>query len=316
MSFSTVVSTVLMLLLLLLAWTGWGQWRLRQQHPPVGDFVTVDGVRLHYVIAGQGPGIVLVHGASSNLREFTSSLLPALASRYRVVAFDRPGFGYSERPAEGEWLDPGRQADLLLRAAAELGLERPLLVGHSWAGAVVMSALVRQGEAIAGGVSLSGVAGHWAGPLNWTYRLGEVPLLGPLFAWTLVYPLGQFLLERGLGEVFAPHTPPAGQVERAAVALALRPATFRHNVHDMNRSNEYLQLLSPAYDRIDKPLLLIHGEDDLLVPFWNHGRRLLPVVPQVEALLLPATGHAPHHTHTDDVVSAIDHFYQRLLSGT
>lgn len=307
-----IISTLVTLVLILVVWTVYGQWRINQQYPPVGQFITVDGVRLHYVQAGEGPAVMLVHGASSNLNEFTSSLLPRLASKYHVIAFDRPGFGHSSRPTN-EWMDPGRQIELMLKAANQLGLVKPLVIGHSWAGSVVAAALVHYDEQISAGVSLSGVAGHWAGPLNWTYRIGDLPLIGPLFAWTLVYPLGQFMLHSGLNDVFSPDPVPEQQVEKAAVALALRPRSYQHNVRDMNNSNEYMQLLSAHYDRIHKPLLIIHGERDELVPYWNHGRRLLKIVPSIETLLLDNAGHAPHHTHTDEVVVAVDEFYQRVL---
>lgn len=299
---------VIALALVLLAWTLAGQWLIARAHPPAGQFITVDGVRLHYVVAGEGPPVLLVHGASSNLQEFTSSLLPELARRHRVIAFDRPGFGHSQRPSGPGWLDPRQQAELLLKAGEQLGLRQPLLVGHSWGGAVVMAALVHLPERIRGGVLLGGVAGHWAGPLSWTYSVGDLPVLGRLFAWLLVYPLGQFLVEQGSQEVLAPDPLPSGHVERTAVKLALRPSQFLVNVQDTLRLNEFMQLLSRDYDRIRQPLLIIHGERDVLVPFWNHGRRVLPVVPHSELVLLPATGHAPHHTRTDEVAAAIDRF--------
>lgn len=295
------------LLLLLVSCIGMLQ---AEQGGPVGKFITVDGVRLHYVMAGDGsgPAIVLVHGASSNLREFTSSILPELAKSHRVIAFDRPGYGFSERPPEREWLDPSQVASLLLDAAEALGASKPVLVGHSWAGSVVMSAMVDMPERIVGGVLISGVAGHWAGPLNWTYSLGKVPVLNQLFAWTLVQPLGRLMLEDALAEVFAPDSVPAGQVERTDLALALRPGSYLINGRDMNQLSAYMQALSPHYDEIRLPLLIIHGESDTLVPFWNHGRRLLPVIPQAQVLLLPRTGHAPHHTRTAQVSDAIHRF--------
>lgn len=298
-------------ILALLLWTLIGQWLIARAHPPVGQFITVDGVRLHYVVAGSGSPILLVHGSSSNLQEFTASILPALARRHCVIAFDRPGFGHSERPRTSAWLNPQHQADLMLKASAQLGIDKPLLVGHSWGGSTVMSALVNRPEAIRGGVLLGGVAGHWAGPLGWTYTLGDLPVLGRLFAWLLVYPLGQFLLESGSKEVLAPDVLPPGHLERTAVAMALRPTQFLVNVQDTLRLNEYMQLLSRDYDRIKQPLLMVHGERDHLVPFWNHGRRLMPLLPQAQLVLLDETGHAPHHTRTAEVVSAIEQFAQQ-----
>ena len=307
--FFTLLAAIITCLML---WTGISQWWLERKHPSIGQFITVDGVRLHYVIAGEGPGIILVHGASSNLQEFTSSILPELAKTHRVIAFDRPGYGHSQAPVDDAWFDPAAVADLLLTASAELGVKKPLVLGHSWAGSVVMAALVNFPERISGGVLLSGVAGHWAGPLNWTYDIGDKPLIGPLFAWTLVYPLGSLVLANNVQEVFTPDTMPEGHLDRAAVALALRPTTFQRNVRDMNRLNEYMQVLSPHYDQVKQPLLIIHGEDDILVPYWNHGRRVLPVIKQAQVVLLPHTGHAPHHTQTTRVVKEINDFAASL----
>lgn len=300
-----IVVLIPALILMLLAGITWrGQSLIERRYPPIGDRIEIDGSRLHYVVAGEGPPILLLHGASSNLRDFQASLLPELARTHRVIAFDRPGHGYSDR-LPGEWADPARVIDVLLRACEQLGLERPLVVGHSWAGSLVMSALVHQPERVAGGVLLGGVAGHWAGSVGWTYDIGGLPLLGRLFAWTLVYPVGRGRLDAAAVDVFAPDPVPAGYVDDIAIPLALRPRPFLHNVEDMRRLNEYMQTLSPRYDEIRLPLLFIHGDADTLVPWWNHGRRVLPVVPQAEVLLIPGGGHAPQHAHTMAVAAAI-----------
>lgn len=302
-----VLATVFLCVATFIVLTGVGVTRAEQRLDPIGQFITVNGVKLHYVIAGEGPGIMLVHGASSNLREFSSSLLPVLAKTHRVIAFDRPGYGFSERPSEqGGWLNPVQVADLLLDASESLGVSKPMIVGHSWAGSVVMSALVHLPERISAGVLLSGVAGHWTGPLDWKYTLAEQrPWLSKLFAYTLVQPVGKYFVQDGLAEVFAPDPVPEGQVERSGIALALRPQTYLHNVRDMNELSVFMQTLSPHYHQVSAPLLIIHGESDSLVPFWNHGRRLLPVIPQAQVLLLAKTGHAPHHTKTAEVSEAI-----------
>ena len=211
MKFSILfVSSLLLFACLLTVITGVGVSRAEQQHDPIGQFITVKGVKLHYVMAGEviagevkageGPGIVLVHGASSNLREFSSSLLPELAKTHRVIAFDRPGYGFSERPSEAAgWLNPVQVASLLLDASEALGIHKPLILGHSWAGSVVMSALVHLPERVSGGVLLSGVAGHWTGPLDWKYTLAEQrPWLNKLFAHTLVQPIGKHFVQEGL----------------------------------------------------------------------------------------------------------------------
>src|SRR5262245_34352567 len=118
----------------LLAYGALGRRRIEAANPPLGSFVEVGGVRLHYAAKGSGPPVVLVHGASITLRDWTASIFDDLvAAGHRTLAFDRPGYGYSDRPG-GEWPSPAVQARLLREALARLGVERPILVGHSWAG--------------------------------------------------------------------------------------------------------------------------------------------------------------------------------------
>lgn len=278
--------------------------------PPVGDFVEVDGTRLHYTDQGHGPPIVLVHGASSNLLEFQVSLVPLLSRHHRVLVFDRPGHGHSERGA-GPWPDPAILADRLLTASESLGAVRPWLVGHSWAGSVVMSALVREPDRVAGGVLLAGVAGHWVGERNLVARLREWPLVNAVFAHTLVLPLGSQLVPTVLARVFAPAAVPAQHATRIGARLALRPASYLANAEDMHRLSAFLQRESTRYGDIGKPLLVIHGTDDDVVPWWNHGRRLQPVVPSLEVELLQGRGHALHHTDTRAVADLIASFARR-----
>ena len=78
--------------------------KAERRNPPMGRFITVDGVRLHYVERGTGSPLVLLHGNGSMIQDFVSSGLVDLAAKtYRVIAFDRPGFGYSERPRSTVW---------------------------------------------------------------------------------------------------------------------------------------------------------------------------------------------------------------------
>lgn len=286
-------------------------WQTERNHPPIGRFVEVDGIRLHYTERGSGPPLLLVHGASSTLLEFESSITPVLAQDFRVIAFDRPGFGYSERP-EGPWRTPPELADLLLRASASLGAERPVIVGHSWAGAVVMGALQHAPDRIAGGVLLAGVSGHWAREGDLAEELRERPWLNRMFAHTALYPAGQAMLPAALAGVFAPHPVPEGHAQRIGADLALRPGSYLANSEDMRHLSPFLQRESPAYAGISAPVLAIHGGDDEVVPFWNHGGRLGHVLPQLEVHLMPGQGHALHQVDPEGVAAAIAAFARRL----
>ena len=120
------------------------------------DFITVAGTRLRYFESGTGTPVVLLHGNGSMIEDFVcSGILDHAASSFRFIAFDRPGFGYSERPPGREW-GPLEQADLLLNALARLGVERPIVVGHSWGALVALAMALARPEDVAGLVLLSG----------------------------------------------------------------------------------------------------------------------------------------------------------------
>jgi pimeloyl-ACP methyl ester carboxylesterase len=73
-------------------------------NPAVGRFLDVNGVRLHYVERGSGEPLVPLHGNGSMIEDFESSGLIDLASKnHRVIVFDRPGFGHSDRPRNVVW---------------------------------------------------------------------------------------------------------------------------------------------------------------------------------------------------------------------
>src|SRR5437870_950122 len=125
-----------------------------EDQPPVCQFITVDDTRLRYLDSGAGTPVVLLHGNGSLIEDFVSSGIMD-APGHRFIAFDRPGFGYSERPRGRAW-GPSEQASLLLRALAHLGIERPIVVGHSWGALVALAMALESPEDVSGLVLLSG----------------------------------------------------------------------------------------------------------------------------------------------------------------
>jgi pimeloyl-ACP methyl ester carboxylesterase len=92
---------------------------VNRRHPPIGSFTQVDGVRFHYLGRGNSEGLelVLLHGNGMMVQDFLiSGVLEQASPHYRVLCFDRPGFGHSEQPR-------GRiQADLIAAALRQLGV--------------------------------------------------------------------------------------------------------------------------------------------------------------------------------------------------
>ena len=127
--------------------------RAEARYPPQGAFVTVEGVRLHYVSRGNGQPVVLIHGDGGSVYDWTMSILDRVAQDHRAIAFDRPGFGYSERPPDGA--SPFVQARLIHWAVEALGLKAPIVVGHSRGGNVALAYALTYPADVAGVVTLA-----------------------------------------------------------------------------------------------------------------------------------------------------------------
>lgn len=281
--------------------------------PPEGRFVEVGGRRVHAVTRGAGPDLVLIHGASGSTRDMTFGLVPRLEGRYRVTAFDRPGLGYTDRARpeldrlfshEGE--SPREQADLLRAAARELGIWRPIVLGHSLGGAVALAWALGDPEGTAAVVDVAGVALPWPGALDLLYRINGSILGGSLLPPLIVAFAGRRVLAAALAAIFDPDPVPAGYVEHFGPAMALRRRSVRANARQVNGLRPHIVEQSRHYGALALPLEIVHGEADIIVPPTIHSLPLSRIVPGARLALLPDIGHMPHHAAPEEVVAAVD----------
>jgi pimeloyl-ACP methyl ester carboxylesterase len=282
------------------------QARLAAQHPPTGQFVEVDGARLHFIEKGEGRPVVLIHGASGSLRDFELSILDALAVRYRVIAIDRPGHGHSPRPAMSDIHDPAAQARLIREALRALEVERPILLGHSWGGAVAAAYAVAYGDELGGLLVLSGATHPWRGSPAWYNRLALTPVAGDIFLHALLAPLGQGMIPGGVERNFAPNPVTPDYAARAGVAMLLRPSNFRANAADNIGLSAILERQSRLYDAIRVPTIIMSGDTDRTVSWKLHSRSLHGQIAGSSLEILEGVGHMPHHARPDAVIAAID----------
>jgi pimeloyl-ACP methyl ester carboxylesterase len=290
--------------------------RPEQSHPPLGAVVSVpvdagcaggESVAVHYVDEGprDAPALVLIHGASGNLRDFAFGLVGQLARRYRVAAFDRPGFGYSERPARDGWR-PDVQARILRRAARAIGIERPMVIGHSLGGAAALAWALAAPDEVAGVMTLAGVSHAWPGGISVRYDIAAAPVIGKLVASAVMRFADRGFIEREIAGIFEPQNPPAGYVDFIGVGLALRPGTFQANGRDVSRLKPFLAEQQRGYPGLPMPVFALHGDADTIVPLAVHARPLSERTPRGRLLTIRQAGHMPHHTHQAAVIDAID----------
>jgi pimeloyl-ACP methyl ester carboxylesterase len=315
-----IIAIVITILALGAAITALGVVYLERAHRPAGRLVPVAGGRLHVVDlapprAAGGPPIVLLHGASGNLQDQRLTLGHALASRRRVILIDRPGHGFSDRPGGAADASPGRQAALVAQALGEMGVERAIMLGHSWSGALAAALALDFPERVAGLMLLAPVTHPWPGGIAWYNALTATPVIGPLFAHTLALPAGLLMIRSGIAGVFAPQRPPPDYARRTAIRLLLRPAELIANAQDVAALKDFVTAQVPRYRTIAAPTVVISGDHDTVVSIDIHARVVATLVPGARLVVLDGIGHMPHHAAADSIVAAIDEMERRIASG-
>lgn len=276
--------------------------------PPEGQFVMIDGHRVHAVVMGPkdatAPDLVLLHGASGNTRDMTHRLAPRLARHYRVIILDRPGLGYTQSiNRSGATII--QQAELLQKAAARLGAERPIVLGHSYGGAVALAWAVTRPEHIAALVTVAGAAKPWTTGLSLYYRVLSHPYLGPLVIPILTAFIDEARVTRAVSEIFAPQDPPDGYLDHIGAALTLRRTSLRANALQRANLLEEIEALHSRYGEIAVPVEIVHGDADTTVGLAIHAVPLARQIPGANLVILPGVGHMPHHVAGPEVVAAI-----------
>jgi pimeloyl-ACP methyl ester carboxylesterase len=299
-----VVGSAVSLGLGLFAWTAYATRRATAPYPPAGRFVTVDGTRLHYLERGGGQPVVFLHGGMLDAHDFLPAIETVADAGMRGIAFDRPGYGHSQRPAEP--VTPVEQARLIAAALRELDVDRPILVAHSYSGVIALAYALHHPDRLAGLVLVSAATyggeaydGH-DDPIS---RLATLPVLGTLLRHTVLTPLGALAVPRMVAATFSPDPVPDGYLARAT-ALWPRPAQFLANRRDVLAFSPSAQALSPRYREVTVPTVIVYGErDPFRVP--EHARRLVREIPDAQLLVIPDAGHMLPQVRPAVVLDAI-----------
>jgi pimeloyl-ACP methyl ester carboxylesterase len=290
--------------------------RDERRHPPAGAFITVDGVRLHYVERGQGRALVLLHGMGSLLQDFSTSVLDELARHYRVIAFDRPGYGYSQRPARMLWT-PERQARLIHMAVTRLGVEKPILLGHSWGGLVALAYALAYPHHTASIVLLGSYVFPVARPDMAALGLFRVPVLGTILSHTVAPLFARLMGERLLRDVaFAPNPIPQRFAAEFPLALTWRPGQLRAMAEEALMLRPAAAALARRYGEIIVPAVILAGESDRVVDQRRHALPLHHAIRNSAIRVVPRTGHMIQHARPDLVLEAVETARQQVETAS
>ncbi len=273
-------------------------------HPPTGRFVEVHGVRLHYVERGSGSPVVLLHGNGVMAQDWeVSGVLDGLAAEHRVIAFDRPGYGYSERPRGTVWT-PVAQAELIHAALAQLGMVRPTVIGHSWGTLVALALALGHPADVERLVLLSG---YYFPSLRLDVPLQgapATPLLGDLLRYTVSPVVGRLLSPALVKQLFAP-APVPERFARFPLAMSRRPSQLRASAEEAVLMVPSAMLLQARYGELDLPVTVIAGSGDLIADPAAQSNRLARLLLGRDAELVAGAGHMVHYFAPERVVAAV-----------
>jgi pimeloyl-ACP methyl ester carboxylesterase len=275
-----------------------------RRNPPQGAFLEVDGVRLHYSDRGKGQPVVLIHGNAVTGDDYnTSGVAERLLGTHRVVIFDRPGFGHSNRPRWRPWA-AFEQAELLHKALARLGVRRPVVVGHSW-GTLVALALAIRHPADTGGLVL--LAGYYFPTLRLDALMvapGAIPVLGDILRYTISPIFGWLTMPLTKRAMFAPAPVTERFQADYSTAMAMRPSQIRAMCVEGTWMVPSAMSLQAHYGALSLPVAIMAGDGDKIVSD-RLAQRLHGAIPGSTLQIIPGVGHMVHHSATDQVTAAI-----------
>ncbi|GLK68417.1 alpha/beta fold hydrolase [Hansschlegelia plantiphila] len=275
-------------------------------------YVAVRGGRLHVVIleppagGSSGKTLLLLHGASGNLRDLQESIGRRLSQRHRVVLIDRPGHGFSDRLGGREMASPALQGNAIAEALDALGIGRVVVVGHSWSGSLATNLALDHPAHVSGLVLLSPATHPWIGGDAWYNTAAAAPVLGQVFVAAVAGPVGYLTFDTALESVFRPHQPPPDYVRRTNARLLLRPAEFQANAQDLTDLKPFLARQSQRYGAIRVPTTIITADKDTIVSPDVHARPIHRQIRGSKLVVIKDGGHMTHWTATDRVIREID----------
>lgn len=257
---------------------------------PEGKFVNIEGVNVHYIDAGEGPAVLLVHGLGTSLITWQRNVAPLVAAGFRVLALDLPGHGDSDKPRTLSY-DPVSGANLLRQFLTLREVKQASLVGNSAGGLVAGQFSIAYPEQVDRLVLVA--AGGLGRDVSWFLRLVSVPLLGELLyqprlqnaldlSKRIFYQEPPFL-DEVLPEMYRVRNLPGA---RYAAVQAVRSSI---NLWGLRKQQYILHRLS----KFAKPVMAVWGQEDSIIPAL-HARSVARAIPHSLVRILPQCGHWPH----------------------
>ncbi|WP_306253869.1 alpha/beta fold hydrolase [Parvularcula sp. IMCC14364] len=268
---------------------------VQRRYHPTGKFLTVDGIRLHYLdlnSEAEGDPLLLIHGASSSLMDMKLAL-GDLAQTHRLILVDRPGCGFSDYSQEVS--DLAFQAQLLDGLLQQLGIEKAVVIAQSLGTAIALSMAFNHRSRLSGLLLLAPVSHRWPGGVDWYNHCAVMPILGHFFRYAVMPFYSRLNASKVTRDAFWPNTMPENYTEKAQIPLVFRPRTFKANAETLIRLYPQIARMEAQYETLSLPLRMLAGTHDAVVLSTIHGMSLRNKVPGATLRYVSGVGHPLHH---------------------
>ncbi len=253
------------------------------------------GVKVRYVMEGQGPAVLLVHGLGASLAVWGENI-PSLAKEHTVYALDMPGNGKSDKPRELSY-DAVSGAHFLVRFMDALGINSATLIGNSAGGLVTAICGLVHPQRVDGLVLVGGAG--LGRQLAWFLRFASVPLLGELLHTPKVrnprnLVKSVFYEPRSVSDSLLQEILQARNIPQAkrATLKSIRSGSGLWGVH------KKMLVLDRLKDFM-KPLLIVWGGEDRIIPV-SHAHQAARVLSNSTVHIIPRCGHWPQLERSEE----------------
>ncbi|WP_287157120.1 alpha/beta fold hydrolase [Chloroflexus sp.] len=253
-------------------------------------WLRINGYQLHWIEAGQGPAVILLHGFAGSCADWEPTVDWLARQGYRALAVDALGFGRSEKPVNAPY-GLALQSDLYAGLLTALGIEHAVFVAHSMGGKYALATALRHPQRVARLVLIATDGFIKPSPLT---IIGGWPVLGETILWLSAHPA---VVRAFLAAAF--HNPEpyltADLIERGRAAIsgtanrrALTALSRRYAATDLTLTG-----LRARLGELRVPTLLVWGEHDRVFSF-DYARIANREIPGSQLVVIPHCGHFPH----------------------
>ncbi len=280
--------------------------KIENKYPPLGYFKNIDNLNIHYTDIGSGKPIILLHSQPANERQF-DLLKNKLKESHRVISIDRPGMGYSEGPKINSSERLFIQAKIISKLIRQITDEKPIIVGHSYGGALALNIALYDEKNIEKLVLVNTVSHPWNSDNIWLpFKIISSPFIGKIFANTYAMLYGKSVIHRSADDNFPNNSPTTDFIKRIGAELTLRPKTLESYALDAINLRTSLSKQYLDYDKLKLPITIIAGIGDRVTPNKTHSFQLHNQIRHSELIKLEGVEHSIPELRPDIIQSILN----------